>query len=601
MELSVPVNMSPSEAVSALSELHSQLQTTLAEVTARHDEVYAQRTKATYAMLRESVETGSHGAGATSLLALIATCHDLRDDWDRTVTEALEPILSGTRGVVRALAERFGVAVPLLQAPSPDGDVSMDVDAGVPGGAKRRRLDPEGGADAGATQRGVLAVLRDPARTFGRTLSADEHRLLSTVVAQSALLPDLAAMHDVYHPNVCLYATDRDRRWTDRTTVHLGFYVSTMLHEFAVLRGSMRRFTFGHLLCRMGFGAPDVNFYATYLDDTFFRRVYCDTRSTFLAEGYSPKIRLYRGSGWLRLLDLFLAGPRRDVPWYRLTRAGAIAEELLQELDVTDPHQLVPSTLLGALHRKYGQGLSPYDAWPDMERLAALEGEFVRDVRQLAQGRLGVILDELPTVVRAWPVCLRQVAVEHVRHLLKSLAILPRCPQVAGGAPDVAAWLWSVADRTEDRPVWGDSPALLRRKLEGHMVVPAGPVSAFEAAATELCEAEIQRAAERRYGPATPADEQKLQGHLDRLDRLIRAAQGHGPEQWTTGERRIHGYRPSEVFAAIQSEASYLLPDEYEQTVAARLQTVLDDPIMHHYGGENVCGDSQLRPRNVYP
>ena len=54
--------------------------------------------------------------------------------------------------------------------------------------------------------------------------------------------------------------------------------------------------------------------YATYLDDTFYRRVYCDTRSNFLAEGFSPKIRLYRGQGWSTLGELFLQGMHQDVP-----------------------------------------------------------------------------------------------------------------------------------------------------------------------------------------------------------------------------------------------------------------------------------------------
>ena len=129
-------------------------------------------------------------------------------------------------------------------------------------------------------------------------LSASEHRLLSTVVTESALLPDVSAMHDVYHPNVALYDTAGDRDWgaNGHSGVHLplrvpatgrrspaGFYTTSMLHEFVLHRGQMRRCTLVHILYRMGFGAADVNHYLTYLDDSLFRRVYTDTRIGFLA------------------------------------------------------------------------------------------------------------------------------------------------------------------------------------------------------------------------------------------------------------------------------------------------------------------------------
>ena len=102
--------------------------------------------------------------------------------------------------------------------------------------------------------------------------TAEDHRLLGTVVTESALLPDVAALYDVYHPGVTLYDVSMDRYYGGecKIAVHLGqkevavvspilaaigFHASTMLAEFAVLRGQMRRFSVVHLMCRMGFGA----------------------------------------------------------------------------------------------------------------------------------------------------------------------------------------------------------------------------------------------------------------------------------------------------------------------------------------------------------
>jgi hypothetical protein len=188
-------------------------------------------------------------------------------------------------------------------------------------------------------------------------------------------------------------------------------------------------------------------------------------------------------------MDLFLAGSHGDVHWTRLTRTAVTTRALLAELTDTDPLQLVPSTLLAALypgrpsacvgplcaHRRYDHKLKPYDAWPIMERLGATESEFLGDVRGLEDGRLAAILDALPTFVRAWPVCLRQCAMEHVQRAVKGLQMLPLCPQISEPSQDVAGWLWSVADRGEDSPEWGASLAVGRAFDDGRAPVRGPP------------------------------------------------------------------------------------------------------------------------------
>ena len=79
-----------------------------------------------------------------------------------------------------------------------------------------------------------------------------------------------------------------------------------------------------------------------------------------------------------------------------------------------------------------------------MNTLVQLEAEFVDDLRALQNGALHALLDGQGSHQRAmrapvvggarmdgaWPVCLRRVAVEHVRHAVRCLSVLPRTPQL---------------------------------------------------------------------------------------------------------------------------------------------------------------------------
>ena len=159
--------------------------------------------------------------------------------------------------------------------------------------------------------RGLLGIEADPApRPWKRprpleapappppTSTASQCRIWDTVLPQSALCPDVAALHDVHHPSACLYAERWDRAPVGRpadgalSVLHLGFFTSTILSEFCALGPAGPRFTFVHVLGRMGFDRDDVNAEATVLDDTFYRRILTDLRLSFLAETQSPKLTL---------------------------------------------------------------------------------------------------------------------------------------------------------------------------------------------------------------------------------------------------------------------------------------------------------------------
>jgi hypothetical protein len=328
--------------------------------------------KQSHRMVQQGVDRGDRTSAAMGLMQMITDCHSIRSQEEATIAWRLKPYLDAVGGVLRETCRRLDIECPVAN----DDDYES-------GPNKKRRL--AAGEQAArtverTTHEAILQSLqREPVVTT--TLTSAEERLVTTVIPESALLPDVAAMHDMYHPNLCLYAVDGDRRWTPQTscTVHMGFYGSTILREFVVHRESMRRFTFVHLMQRMGFGACDINFYVTYVDDTFFRRVYCDARLGFLAESFSPRVRVYRGDGWVHLWDAFVENRHRPdgIPWTEMTRTCFLADNLVKEHHDSDPQQLLPTTILGALHRGYGTRMRPYDSWSVMEELVALESEFL--------------------------------------------------------------------------------------------------------------------------------------------------------------------------------------------------------------------------------
>ena len=581
-----------------------------------------------HTIIREGLETGSQPLTSVGLLGLISDCHAIREREDGLLGERLEPYLEALRTLIDHATRVLGLEESPL--PKPDDYASTAA-------RKRRRtlIDKVGSDCKQDTRTGVLQMIHNSHTMQPSSISAAEHRLLCTVIPESALLPDISAMHDFYHPNIALYSDEEDTNWTGDGIVHLGFHTTTMLHEFVAHRAHMRRFTFVHLMYRMGFGSADINFFVTYVDDTFYRRIVCDARIGFLAESFSPRIRVYHGQQWANLWDCFLTNRHRsdNIHWTKITRARMAAEAVIKEVMDCDQQQLVPSTVLGALHRQHGTRMVPYNAWAVMDQLVELEAEFLEGIQSLQRGELQSTLDSVKTIATAWPVCPRRVAVLHICLLVHSLSLLPRSPQLiqsamGKGTVDVqtaAQWLWSLVPRADEEcpdpghstsQMWGSSASMLLHKLREHMCAPATAPSLMHVC-EEVSEHALKEATTYRYWEVTDADKQKMATHLHNLASLLHAANTHSPAHWPERKRRVYGYSPSEVFATIQQEAEVFSPTEHESIVAQRLgqavcfqtgctqqpgfKQVIDDPIVGDLGHESAIGESQLRPRAVYP
>ena len=608
------MDLTPRPEVSSLLtdmlSAYSGVQQFLNQVESRDHRQVEEATRRTHSMLQQGLETGSRTLTTTGLLGLVSQCHTLRGKDEYAMSERLQPYLDSLGHLIRKASDVLG----MVECPLPDASNYT-----APACKKRRRRLEER-VEKSLTndmQTTVLKSLRDPSNQRESHISAAEHKLLCTIIPESALLPDIAAMHDLYHPNVCLYDTTKDRFWDAPMAVHLGFAATTMLHDFALHRGNMRRITLVHVMQRMGFGAADINFYITYLDDTFYRRIVCDSRIGFLAESFSPQVRVYRGQHWVQLWDCFLSNRHREdgIPWTKLTRTATAADDIVHEMATGDPQQLLPTTALAALHRHHGTKVLPYDDWAVMDQLVELESAFLVDVRTLRQGTVQGALDACRTSIRAWPMCLRGAVVDHIRLLVQSLCVLPRSPQVVECAvgkvnldlPACRDWLWALSPRSNELEdvsiegdVWTSSPTMLLQKLAEHMCGPTTEPQVL-LQCEEIEEEAFRAALTIRYGAVNDEHRNKMKQHLDSLATLVHAAGAHSPALWPERRRRAYGYRPSEVFASIRQEVELLTPQDYEAATAQRLRVVLDDPVGADLGGESMTGDSQLRPRTLYP
>lgn len=421
-------------------------------------------TKQSHGLVSRGIDSGDHRLATMGILGLISHCHAEHTDDMSVVMERLQPYVDALAKMIKEASHLMGETTTLLEDDTDNSEQSKK---------RRRTLLDRTQAKLGTATEQMVRTVQSEVNGEWTDLDAAQHRLLCTVIPESALLPDVAAMHDTYHPNVALYNTKHDQQWNAPPGVHMGFFGSTMMREFVVHRGCMRRFSFVHLMQRMGFGAADINFFVTYLDDTFFRCIYTDSRIGFLAESFSPRMRVFRGREWANLWDSFLVNQYRSgqtptkigrsvsaydgVHWTETTRAAMLVDAIIKENADTETAQLLPHTVLGALHRRHGVCMKPYDAWSVMEHLNEVESEFLEGAHKIQSGALVPSLDAVRTFVRAWPVCLRWAAVEHVRRLVQTMRLIPRTLQIAqtvlGESTDVARaaeWIWSLVQRRDD-------------------------------------------------------------------------------------------------------------------------------------------------------
>ena len=601
----------------------------------------------TMQIMQRSLETGSHAQAVIGLTSLINAQEEMRTDWNTQNMHAYEMLVSITDRVdacVHRLCDRLGLPVP------PPVPALMHYEGGATPVRKRPRLTSDTTPDPSSPPPpfpGVIDALRNRVSCFEQfgmpQLNAAECRMLDTVVVESALCPDVAALRDVYHPQTCLYATEDDQKWfasaqSDAPDVHLGFYTATVLMEFCCHRQQMRRFTMPHLLARMGFGTVDLHGLTTELDETFYRRIFCEPRLSFLAEGHSPKLILFSGAGWARLWDAFLAEIAPSAcdraalcAWAQSPLVEELAVDLITELENTPVARLPVSTVLGALHRSRTPSEPPqgYESWPEMKMLREMEAMFLDGVSQIPHrigGELMTKGDSYNGTVRAWPIALRQAAVRHIRNRIIRLYTIPRCGALlqyarspAGPPPPIvtingmADWLLMLSgddgQQPSDANVWigrsgpslADRRAQLLRRLQQVMWsaddggLPSDDVF-------EISETVLHRAVELRYGVATHEHWNQSRTHLNNLARLVQEATRHGPEYWTERERGARQHLPEEVLNGIRQELVCLSSDEYRAECMKRLMTIIHDPLSDGSAmAEYVLGESQMHPMSLFP
>jgi hypothetical protein len=624
------------ELVTQLQEAREQMAAVFRVALDANNQRHINCVRETTQTIKRSLETGSHALAVVGLTSLINAQEEMRSDWNSHTMHAyrrLENLVESVGGCVERLCDQIGIMPPSMPP-------SLLQDTVDPPLRKRARI-----ANPVETPfPDVIDGLRDRNAAFEQLgipqLSAASCALLDTVVTESALCPDICALRDVYHPRTCLYAVEDDRRWLSSDTptqdVHLGFYTATMLVEFCCHRDQIRRFTMAHLLAKMGFGTPDLHGMIAELDETFYRRVLSEPRLSFLAEGHSPKLTLFAGTGWARLWDLFLGddGPRNGTAdgWAHSPLAEELAEDMVTELESVGSVGSLPlSTVLGALHRQHSRLDTAHGggmAMPEMTLLHDTEVMFLDGVAQIPHGlgrRILALGDAYNGMARGWPIVLRQSAVRHIRHRVTRLYTVPNCSalmQTAHGCAHetsvpihtVAEWLvvLSKGEASENEHAAthaldvciGSSTVDERRvNLVRRMQPLWTPVYRWPNGDTyELSEEQLHCAVEQRYGNATEAHWSKSRLHLDNLARLVQEATRHGTEYWTDGKRHTQQHLPDEVLNGLQQRRLCLSSDEYRTQCMRQLLDIIQDPLADgSAAAEAVLGESQMRPATLYP
>lgn len=237
---SLPSPEATNQAVAALRTVRAELELTVTTLLESHDARALADIRRTEGLAERCLADGNHTALSVGIVDLLNSYHERRHEYD---------------GRLQGLLERIEAAVhPLL--PSPDVEHTQQTDV-MTRAHKRLRSS---------------SLTGDPfVAVGGRGLNAGQWKLWDTVLPQSALLPDVAALYDVYHPAVALYTTAQDRPVPTQDPRHwlaagigvqLGCFASTILvawgtiiffivprsEEFCHVGVRSRRFTFVHIL-----------------------------------------------------------------------------------------------------------------------------------------------------------------------------------------------------------------------------------------------------------------------------------------------------------------------------------------------------------------
>ena len=245
------------------------------------------------------------------------------------------------------------------------------------------------------------------------------------------------------------------------------------------------------------------------------------------------------------------------------------------------------------------------------------------------------VMDTTGGSLRGWPVSLRQAAVRHVQHRVRRGHMFPCTPHFlntlgitrnAHGPTAVAAtvdWMMRLARPGKDDDAHFHRSVLHRRIMDQWAADADVPPYAatwredvldrggrkedfffihHPPPARQLDETALHAWVEQRYGPSCPADWERMRLHLDHLTRLLVEATRHGREHWTDEQRMAYGYQPEEVQQNLaQERCLFLTEDDYRADCMRRMQAVIQDPLLDHQATETLTGESQLRPRTLYP
>lgn len=529
----------------------------------------------------ETLEDATAWRNTTQKVAAMLTIVEQNDAMRRAVNTQQRDLFGPMEARLGAIGARLDA---LFRLPPPPPEASTE--------NVLRRLAPWRAVEA------ERASLLTPAQQ--RLDSAD-------VLYASALLPHLEALrHRSYHPNLVLWDTRGDRRWSWRPPIYLALYTATVLGNFLQAGPAIQRFTMLHILLAMGFGTADLNAMAMRLDDAFYQRVLADPALSFLADDHAPKLSVYRGAVWADLLTLHAGGVDRGALW------DAAVSRAAQPV----PHAALmyepPSTVLAALRRHHHATGTAQRWWvnAEMADLPSRDRAFRALIRETAAA------DVLATTatfegLRAWPVCLRRLAVLHVQREVLAAHVVPVSAALldAVGAPEPVApvraflaWLRGLRGEAEEAVEEEEEEAtlLMRYFPAGGVGLLADTVLPDPDVTAELDDAALQAFGAQRWGPVTESEARWVEEHAAALADMVAEAQRTGAATTVT-ERGLRDVArvPSQVLENVQEER-LLCPDDGEAHAMRLLADAVRCTMRAPAGCEAALGDSALRPRNVF-